>query len=88
MIVRILNQKADSDKFLDCRNTCLRKTKDGGFSLLFEYEKDKTDEIILNSGDEIYYMNDNGKTVHVDRRLFNKQKPINNLPSVITEQTY
>ena len=71
MIVRILNGKQDSDKFLDCRNSCLRKVKEGEFSLLFEYEKGKTDEVMLNPGDEIYYMNDSGKTIHIDRRLFN-----------------
>jgi len=77
MIVRIINQKHDndSDRFYDCRNSCLRKQKIGDveeFSLIFEFEPDGSIEVVLRPGDEIYYMNDVGKTVHADCRMLRK----------------
>lgn len=75
MIVRILNNKEGSDKFFDCRNTCVQENVIGPneTSLIIEFRSDDNIEVILNPGDEIYYMNDVGKTVHVDRRVYKKQ---------------
>ena len=75
MIVRILNKKTDTDKLFDCRNSCLRKQKiekTEEYSLIFEFVDEKSIEVILSSGDEIYYMNDNGKTVHADYVMLNR----------------
>ena len=84
MIVRILNRKTDRDKFFDCRNSCLRKVKriadvtnkitedTEELSLILEFKSDSVIEVVLDAGDEIYYMNNNGKTVHADYRLLNK----------------
>jgi len=75
MIVRILNKKMDADKLFDCRNSCLRKQKIGKveeYSLIFEFTDEKAIEVVLNPGDEIYYMNDGGKTVHADYVMLNK----------------
>ena len=69
MIVRILNKKTDRDGFYDCRNSYLQKQKMGDveeYSLTFEFIDGTTIEVVLSSGDEIYYMNDGGKTVHAD----------------------
>lgn len=74
MIVRILNNKKSSDKFFDCRNTCVLDSVGGRdeTALIIEFRLGGNIEVILNSGDEIYYMNDAGKTVHVDRRMYKK----------------
>jgi len=75
MIVRILNKKEDTDKFFDCRNSCLCKGqphKPEEWSLIFEFTGDHSIELVLGEGDEIYYMNDNGKTVHADYRMLQK----------------
>lgn len=79
MIVRILNQPADRDSFYDCRNCCLKKLeRDGRLSptehvLILEFLSDEPIEVILDGGDEIYYMNDSGKTVHANYRMVNKK---------------
>lgn len=76
MIVRVLNKKRDRDSLYDCRNSCLRKTdlpkgvKE--YTLIFEFVSEKSIEVVLAPGDEIYYMNDNGKTVHADYVMLNK----------------
>lgn len=77
MIVRILNRKADTDKFFDCRNSCLRKGQTNQpeeVSLIFEFTGDSAVEQVLGKGDEIFYMNDNGKTVHADYRMLKEQE--------------
>ena len=75
MIVRILNRKTETDKFFDCRNSCLCKcqtNKPEEWSLILEFTGDHSIEQVLGKGDEIYYMNDNGKTVHADYRMLQK----------------
>ena len=82
MIVRILNRKTDRDKFFDCRNSCFRKVKriasvDNKItteepSLILEFVNEKAIEVVLDSGDEVYYMNNNGKTIHADYRMLNE----------------
>jgi len=75
MIVRILNNQQDTDKFYDCRNSCIRKANQevepGEFWITFEFTPDGTIEVILAPGDEIYYMNDAGNTIHADHRMCN-----------------
>lgn len=75
MIVRVMNDKENTDKFFDCRNTCVLKNigSRDETSLIIEFRSGDNMEVILGSGDEIYYMNDVGKTVHVDRRMYKKQ---------------
>lgn len=77
MIVRILNDKEGTDRFYDCRNSCLR-TREGEQpplreekTLIFEFAfaLDASIEVVLRPNDDVYYMNDNGKTVHIDRRM-------------------
>lgn len=76
MIVRILNGKEGRDKFYDCRHSCMLETalsKDKKeVSITFEFVSGSSMEVVLNSGDEVYYMNDSGKTVHVDRRMYSR----------------
>lgn len=79
MIVRLLNEKRNSDKFFDCvRSDVFEETLDPGneqpikrFYLVteFEYGGDCTFE--LSAGDEIYYMNNAGKTIARDLRFKN-----------------
>jgi len=76
MIVRILNDKEDTDRFYDCRNSCVHKTNRVGgdedeFSLIFEFTVGDSIEVVLGKGDKIYYMNDSGKTVHADCKARN-----------------
>ncbi len=70
MIVRVLNKKRDRDSLYDCQNSCLRKTDlpEGvkEYSLILEFIPEGQIEVILVSGDEVYYMNDSGNTVHAD----------------------
>lgn len=75
MIVRIINEKRKSDKLIDCRNTCVMDSvgKEKDTVLIIGYmPAGEGIEIVLSPGDEIYYMNDTGKTVHVDRRMYNR----------------
>ena len=74
MLVRILNSEQDTDRFFDCRNSCIRKSdredrKDWEFLLDLEFEDRASLTIVLAAGDAIYYMNDSGATVHADRRM-------------------
>lgn len=72
MIVRILNKEKDSDKFYDCRNTCVRGGvgKEGKETHLdIEFTSGQSIEIILAHGDAIYYMNEVGKTIHSDCKM-------------------
>ena len=74
MIVRILNKKQDCDKFYDCRNSCLRKqvgSEGEEHCLILESGSDSI-EVVLTSRDEVYYMNDSGKTVHADYVMLGK----------------
>lgn len=75
MIVRIINDREGSDKFYDCRNTCVLRSVGGRDEtvLIIEFRSDRSIKVVLNLGDEIYYMNDIGKTVHVDRRVYKEQ---------------
>ena len=70
MIVRILNERLDMDRFFDCRDTCIGKMdKEGEFFIMFEFDSGESIEIALTAGDAIYYMNDSGSTVHSDCRM-------------------
>jgi len=76
MIVRILNDKQSTDKLFDCRNSCIRKpchehkeTEASEFVLDLEFESSEPITVVLASGDAVYYMNDAGNTIHVDRRM-------------------
>lgn len=71
MIVRILNQEEDRDRFYDCRNTCLMRNanKPEETLLIFEFLPGQNITVVLRAGDKIYYMNDAGKTVHSDCRM-------------------
>ncbi len=71
MIVRILNKDENYDKFYDCRNSCLRKVKFAEKTedvLLVEVTAGDVSEVILNAGDKVFYMNNSGQTIHIDRR--------------------
>ena len=74
MIVRILNKKTDTDKLFDCRNSCLQKQvgPEGEEYCLIVESGSNSIEIVLASRDEIYYMNDSGKTVHADYVMLDK----------------
>lgn len=76
MIVRIVNKKRDRDSLFDCRNSCLRKTDlpEGvkEYSLILEFVPEGNIEVVLTSGDEVYYMNNSGSTVHADYVMRNK----------------
>ncbi len=75
MIIRVLNRKTDTDKFFDCRNSCILKTKHQNpeeLSLILEFVSGGDIELVLGVGDEIYYMNDSGKTIHADYRSLHK----------------
>jgi len=71
MIVRILNKKLDVDKFYDCRNSCIEANQErpGEFLIAFEFTPNGTIQVVLAPGDEIYYMNNAGDTVHSDLRM-------------------
>lgn len=71
MIVRILNQKTNSDRFFDCRSSCLNTTSEKP-TLILEFAIEKPIEVMLSSRDEIYYMNNSGKTVHADYIMLNR----------------
>lgn len=78
MIVRVLNQQHDKDKFFDCRNSCLQRgvntsgTPPGETILTLEFTLGPSSILVLEFGDEVYYMNDAGKTVHSDCRMLKK----------------
>lgn len=70
MIVRILNDKQVTDKFYDCRNSCIKESeqKSEEFLLILEFTTGETIEVLLGSGDKVYYMNNDGNTIHADCR--------------------
>jgi len=75
MIVRIRNKDKDSDRFFDCVRSCvIPNTDDQGvrlkdFLLIVDFGKVNQDiTFVLDKGDEIYYMNDTGKTIATDMR--------------------
>lgn len=74
MIVRILNRCKDYDKWLDCKTTCLVVDKDPEkkkleFDLIVEFADGRDITLVLDKGDEIYYMNNEGKTINRDMRM-------------------
>lgn len=74
MIVRILNEKLDFDGFYDCEYANIYPNDTGEFFLSCG-NQGRTDRTRgLQPGDEIYYMNNFGKTIHSDcRMLVSKQ---------------
>lgn len=70
MLVRILNYGMDYDKWFDCRtaSVVLTENKKKEFCLIMEFVNGTDATIVLDKGDEIYYMNNEGKTIHKDYR--------------------
>lgn len=80
MIVRVLNRKRDSDKLFDCvRSEVVEEKLDveegqpnSQHILIVEFEDGGDCTFVLNKGDEIYYMNNAGRTIQRDLRFRNK----------------
>jgi len=74
MIVRIINNKADSDKFWECFSASIVKTGEAAnepveYSLYIESQQLGSVTIQLSQGDQVYYMNNEGKTINSDMRM-------------------
>jgi len=77
MIIRVLNDKQEKDKFYDCRNSCIRKStptdrEEEEVLLDLEFNTSEPITVVLAPGDAIYYMNNAGATVHADRRMLTR----------------
>jgi len=70
MIVRILNKKENYDKFWDCFSACITTiASPDEFGLYIETREAGSITIVLTKGDEIYYMNNEGRTINTDHRM-------------------
>lgn len=79
MLVRICNTKLSSDSVIDCIAAAMRPywncddenkpVKTDMYEMIFTFKDVPSWTFGLSDGDEIYYMNDDGKTIVIDRRM-------------------
>lgn len=74
MVVRVINAEEDFDGFYDCECANVYSDNMGGFFLSCGRSGKKDWTRKLRSGDEIYYMNDSGKTIHSDCRMLKSKQ--------------
>ena len=73
MLIRIINTKENSDEMFDCVSSNVREEKDEKgkvvqFNMILIYSNGTDRTRRMNKGDQIYYMNDVGKTIVIDKR--------------------
>ena len=83
MMVRIINKARNSDKFFDCISSEIfpmehlpgMEQPKGRFEIILCFASPKGDRTFeLSENDEIFYLNDSGKTVAIDRRMYRVTK--------------
>lgn len=73
MLVRILNERTNIDKFFDC-DFAQVIPNEVRKEVLLNVRVDKVDTTFtLSYADQIYFMNNNGKTIHSDYRCLDSE---------------
>lgn len=73
MLVRIVNERTNIDKFIDCSFAQIVPDK-ARKEVFLSVRVDKEDTTYnLSYADKIYFMNNNGKTIHSDCRCLDSE---------------